>query len=347
MPNVVRRLLLAMAVSLTVFLLGTLAFWLVGGGRWSVDECAYMTVISVTTVGYGETLPGMETVQGARLVAAIVIVVGFISGGFALSVLTAALVESDIGRLRRQRLMRKEISSLSNHVIVCGVGTTGRHVVDEMVATATPFVAIDLNEERLQAVAAEHHPHHVPYVVGDATEDAVLQKAGIERARGIVAALPGDKDNLYVVVTARNASPNARIVARGGDIRVFDKLRKAGANAVVSPNFIGGNRLASEMLRPHVVEFLDEMVRDRDMNLRLEEVLVPAGSAFAGKKLRDTRIRDVTDALVLAMRDSHGGPFRYNPGPDTVVEGGTLLVVLGRTASIAKLRAAVETGFGA
>lgn len=240
--------------------------------------------------------------------------------------------------------MRKVIDALSGHVIVCGAGSTGRHVIDELVATSTPFVAIDTDEERLLDAVKHHAAAVVPYIVGDATSDIVLRDAGLERAKGVVAALRDDKDNLFVVISARSVNATARIVARSGDLRVVALLKKAGANSVVSPNFIGGMRLASELLRPNVVEFLDEMLRDRDLNLRIEEVQIPEGSSFAGKTLRDSHIRDVSDALVLAIRDGPKKAFHYNPGPATVLAGGTTLVLLGRSASVAKLRDAVGTG---
>jgi voltage-gated potassium channel len=347
MIDVHRRLIAAVGLVVLVVLWGSIGFYWIGRGHedWPFFQCVYMTVMTVTTVGYGEVLKGMEDNSSAKLFAIGVMIVGFTTGGFLLSTLTALLVEGDLGRLRRKKKMRKTIESLKGHTIVCGAGSTGRHVIQELIATETPFVAIDTDEERLLDVCKLHPSGIVPYIVGDATSEVVLHAAGLDRARGLVAALREDKDNLFVVISARAVNPAARIVARSGDVRVFELMRKAGANSVVSPNFIGGMRLASELLRPNVVEFLDEMLRDRDMNLRIEEVDIPKESGFAGKSLRESRIRDVTDALVLAIREKGRGAFHYNPGPDTRLEGGTTLVVLGRMASVKKLRDAVATGF--
>ena len=221
------------------------------------------------------------------------------------------------------------MAKLEGHVVVCGAGSTGRHVVREMAATNTPVVAIDSDAPRLESLIAELTPAQVYAIPGDATDDELLEQAGVRRAKGVVAALPDDKDNLFIVVSARDMNPGVRIVARCHDLRVADKLRKAGANAMVSPNTIGGMRMASEMLRPNVVEFLDQMLRDRERNLRVEEVVVPEGSALTGKTLRDARLRDHTEALVLALRDSASRMFTYNPGPDARIPAGSILVVLG------------------
>lgn len=343
MPELTRRLVWAGLALLTTLVVGSLGFYVIGDGRWGLGECAYMTLFSATTVGYGETLEGMDKIPAARGWAAFVILLGVGTFGFAASMFTAFLVESDLTEGFRKKKMRKMIEQLKAHMIVCGVGSTGRHLVREMIAARMPVVAIDTDADRLASLAAEVLPAVLPYIVGDATDDFVLEQAGILRARGLVAALPDDKDNLFVVVSARGANPAARIISRGHDLRVAEKLRKAGANGVVSPNFIGGMRLASEMLRPHVVEFLDEMLRDRDRNLRIEEVEVHAGCPVAGKTLRESRFRDVTEALVLALRERGRKGFVYNPGPDTVLETGSMLVVLGTQDAVHKLRDFLST----
>lgn len=338
MSELTRRLIGAGLALVVALVIGTVGFWVIGGGRWDLFDCAYMTVISATTVGYGETLTGMDQVPAARVWAAVVILMGVGVFGFAASMLTAWVVASDLKLRFRNKRMRKMIDALDGHMIVCGVGSTGRHVVLELVATRTPVVAIDADPDKLESIAQEIAPAVVPYIVGDATDDHVLEQAGIARARGLVAALPDDKDNLYIVVSAHGINPAARIISRGHDLRVAEKLRKAGASSVVSPNYIGGMRLASEMLRPHVVEFLDEMLRDRDKNLRVEEVTVGQGCAAAFKSIREARLREATEALVLALRDRGHRGFAYNPGPDAVLEPGTILVVLGTQDAVAKLR---------
>jgi voltage-gated potassium channel len=236
--------------------------------------------------------------------------------------------------------MQRDIAKLSEHIVVAGAGGTGKHVIEELAATHTPFVAIDRNEHVLQQVSQEICGGKLLYVHGDATQDQALLAAGIERARGVVAALTHDKDNLYVTLSARSLNARARIVSKVVEDEAAPKIVKAGATATVNPTMIGARRLASELIRPEVNEFLDQMLRDKDKNLRLEEVIVPAGSKFVGLALKDTPIRRETRALVVAIRGSDRA-FAYNPEPDYVIDEGTTLVVLGERDSIVKLRTLV------
>jgi voltage-gated potassium channel len=175
------------------------------------------------------------------------------------------------------------------------------------------------------------------YVHGDATEDHALMAAAVERARGVVAALTHDKDNLYVTLSARSLNAQARIVSKVVEDEAAAKILKAGATAIVNPTMIGARRLASELIRPEVNEFLDQMLRDKDKNLRLEEVVVPTGSGFVGRALKDTPIRRETRALVVAVREENR-TFTYNPDPEHLIVQGTTLIVLGEAESIVKLR---------
>jgi voltage-gated potassium channel len=239
--------------------------------------------------------------------------------------------------------MQKRIDALANPILVCGAGTTGVHVVAELVATETPLVVIDRDEARLQRIQDEHGEDKVHFVVGDATDDDVLKRAGIERCRGVVAAITDDKSNLFVAVTARALNAKARIVAKAVEHSAEGKLRRAGADAVVSTNFIGGMRLVSEMIRPRVTEFLDQMLRDKEQNLRIEEVTIPEASPLCGLALRDTAIRKVSDVLVLAIREVTGS-IRHNPRPDTEITAGMTLIILGRTKDANLLREGITDG---
>jgi voltage-gated potassium channel len=236
--------------------------------------------------------------------------------------------------------MHREIEKLSGHIVVAGAGGTGKHVVEELVVTRTPFVVIDRSEATLKHISDEMCGGKMLHVCGDATLDHVLLAAGIKRARGVVAALTHDKDNLYVTLSARSLNASARIVSKVVEDEAAPKIIKAGASSIVNPTMIGARRLAGELIRPEVHEFLDQMVRDKDKNLRLEEVAVPRGSTFVGMALKDTPIRRETRALVVAVRGSDR-VFTYNPDPEYVIGEGTTLVVLAETDSIVKLRALV------
>lgn len=325
---------LAMAV---VYGGGTLGYFILGHGKWSVADCAYMTVISLTTVGYGEVLDGLNHVPFARLFTSLLLVSGAGIAVYFVSVLTTFLVEGEFLQIRRRRKMKKQIDKLSEHIIVCGIGGTGKHVVRELVATQWPFVAIDTDPEKL-ARCQQEHGAKACVMEADATDDNALIEAGIKRAHGIVASLPDDQGNLYVVITARGLNPNLRVVAKAMNPSAVRKLQAAGSNAVVSVNKIGGLRLVSEMIRPHVVTFLDRMLRDQDRTLRFEEVTIPSGSPLVNKKLAESDIRTERNLLIVAARSPETNQYTYSPGPQFLLEAGMTLIIIGETSSVQRLR---------
>jgi voltage-gated potassium channel len=332
----VRRLLNALGAFGLLVAIGTTGYFTLGHGRWGLAECLYMTVITISTVGFAE-LTQMRDVHGARALTVALIVSGLGVLAYMQSSLTALFVEDVIGHALRRRRMRGEIEKLKGHVVVAGAGNTGKHVIEELMATQTPFVVIDRSDHLLQTVSEEQCGGKMLYVHGDATVDHVLLAAGIARARGVVAALTHDKDNLYVTLSARSLNAQARIVSKVVEDEAAPKILKAGATSIVSPTMIGARRLASELIRPYVNEFLDQMLRDKDKNLRLEEVTITRDSSFVGKALKDTPIRRETRALVIAVRGTDRA-FVYNPDPEYVIADGTTLIVLGETESIVKLR---------
>lgn len=339
MFNQVFKAFSAFAVAMTI---GTVGFWLLSEQNVSIGDCLYMTIITLSTVGYGEIIPLTET---GRAFASFLIVFGMGTLIYFGSTVAALWVETDMGRARRKRKMRKDIENLNDHIIVCGVGTTGENVVRELLAAQIPFVMIENDEERIQTLAQEiAGSGQTPlYIIGDATEDRVLDDANIEKAAGLVAALRDDKENIYIILSARQKKSDLRIVARATERDAPQKMLHAGAHQVVSPNMIGGLRIASVMIRPQVVEFLDVMMRDLDQNTRIEQVVLPPGSALAGRKLSNTKIRQSTDVLVIAIRDKDG-KYIYNPGPDAVLTEQATLVVLGQITSVRRLRKYVSGG---
>ncbi len=332
------RLIGAAIALLAVIVAGTLGYFIFGRGDWDLESCFYMTVITLTTVGFGEVLPGFDQVEHVRTFTVLLIVFGMGTFLYFASTLTAAIIEGDLTRMVRKTRMNKRISDLEDHVIVCGVGTTGLHIVKELMQTGAPTIAIDISAERLESVAAEYDQGQLLYLVGDATDDHILEEANLSKARGLIAALASDKDNLYLVVTARQANPDARIIARAAELQVLEKVKKAGADAVVSPNYIGGMRIVSEMIRPTAVRFLDEMLRDTKTPMRIEDVAVGPGSPFVGKKLRDAQLRETYHVSVLAIEDPKTGDYAYNPDADFELVHGMKLVVMGTVTNVKRLR---------
>ena len=333
-----RRLRISIAALLAVWAFGALGLHKLGGGRWSAADCIYQTAITIFTVGFGE-LPETERIPYARGFTTFVIVLGVAAVAYLQANVTALLIEGALGDAFRRNRMQKVIDKLKGHIVIAGCGSTGRYVIEELFATRSDFVVIDRSEERLREVSEEVCGGNMKFVIGDATHDVALASAGIDRASGVVAALTDDADNLYVTLSARALNANARIVTKAISSEAEGKMRRAGASAVVSPNTIGGRRMASELVRPEVVEFLDQMHR-ADHSLRLEEIPIPATSHLVSKMLRDAALRPRTKALVIATRD-RDGTFHYNPGPETLIVAGTTLIVLGDRGDVEALRSIV------
>lgn len=335
--KLIRRLVSAGIVFAFAMFVGAMGYQIIGQGRWSLHDSLYMSVITLSTVGFGETLEGMEVVPGARTWTAVLILLGSGTLLYFASTLTALIVEGDLRDALRRGTMRQSLTDIQDHVIVCGVGSTGVHVLAELLASRIPLVIVDLSLERIERILDDVEERHLLYVHGDATEDQVLEDAGIHRARGLIAALHDDRENLFVTVTARALSDRVRIVAKAVEHENVAKLERGGADVVVAPALIGGVRLASEMVRPSVVRFFDALARDREQTRRIEEIPITPNSSLIGCRLADAGIREVVDALVIAIRD-RTGRHEYNPSADWVIEEGMVLIVLVRTDEIEILK---------
>jgi len=319
---------------LLVLIFGTTGYRLISAGEASWVDCLYMTVITVTSVGYAEVVDLSNNPVG-RIFTVLLIIGGMSVVLYAFGTFVAFLVEGELAEILRRRKMSKDIARLHGHFIVCGAGDTGYHAICELARTRRPFVAIDRDPERLRRLRECEETH---FIEGDATEEETLIEAGIERAAGILCALSSDQDNLFVTMTARELNPNLRIVTRAIDLKARDKMLKAGADSVVSPNHIGGLRMVSEMVRPSVVSFLDIMLRDHERALRIEEVPIEQGSELAGKTLSTAPIRDEVDALVLAVRTGDGESYIFNPTADQQLRPGMILVVMADVDAVQRLR---------
>lgn len=337
----IRRIVAALANLAVFWCFGALLLRYVGQGRWSLGDSFYQVGITIFTVGFAE-LPGTERVPFARAFITLLMVIGVATVSYVQAAVTAMLIEGSLGEAYRKNRMKKLIDSLEGHLVIAGAGSAGRYVVEELASAGRPFVVIDRDEARLKELSDEVCEGSMLYVVGDATHDHVLQAAGVERASGVVAALTADTDNLYVTLSARSMNATARIVSKAVSAEAERKMHRAGASSVVSPNTIGGRRMANELLRPEVVEFLDQMHRADDA-LRIEELTLPANSPLVGRSLRQARMRPRTNALVVAMRTPDGA-LLYSPGPDVVLHASAKLIVLGAHRDLENLRALLASG---
>ena len=315
--------------------LGTAGFSLVEG--WSLADSLYMTLMTVTTVGYG---PPHPLSPAGRNFSIFFMVVGVGTAGYALSSAVQALVQSEIvaafGKRRRQR----EMSRMHDHFIVCGAGRVGSRVVRELRRAGAPFVVVESDPRK----AAELSLPEAQVLVRDATLDETLREAGVERARGLVACLPEDAQNLYVVLTARDLKRDLHIVARAVEEAAEPKLFKAGASRVVAPTIIGSHRMATALMRPAVADFMDSVAAE-NLDLAFEQVEVAEGSELAGHNLRSTRIRPELDIVIAAIR-RRGGEMIFSPSGDTRIEAGDVLIAMGRAESLSALARMAQDGPG-
>lgn len=307
-----------------IFVTGVVGYTIISPTH-SVLDAVYMTVITLTTVGYGEIVD-LSNNPGGRIFTMVLLVTGAGTFVYFFSAATAFVVEGHLEKIFWRRRMLKSIAALSGHYIVCGAGFTGRRVVEELSLTEREFVVIEIDEAKLRETV-DDIGKEFPVLIGDATEDDNLVDAGIERAAGIFAALSNDKDNLIVTFSARLLNPSIRIVSRCIDPEVEAKIRRAGADAVILPSAIGGLRMVSEMVRPTVVSFLDVMLRDKDKRLRVEESRVVAGSKLDGMSVGELRHQRTRDALLIALK-LDGGDWVYNPDDEVILTPAMTLVYM-------------------
>lgn len=328
-----QRVFAAIAFILVLVAIGTIGFVRLPG--WSFSDALYMTVITLSAVGYQEVHPLEE---GGRALATFLILGGLTALGVWFAIITSAIVEMDLAHTFRKRRTMKTLDKIKDHVVVCGAGRMGSQVVKELVKSRIPYVAIERDPSRVELV--RDIDEDAAILEADATHDETLVEAGIGRARGLIAALSADTDNLFVCLTARDLQPGLTIVTRAYDEDAMSKLRKAGADHVISPNISGGIRMASMLLRPQVMSFLDVVTRGEDLELLLEQVPVPEDSPLDGHTLAEARIPQKTGLVVLAIKhgEERREPFIYNPGPGELVRAGDVLIVLGKTAQIDSLR---------
>jgi len=317
--RVVRNLLIALVALILLFVIGTVGYRILGGPQHSWLDCFYMTFITTATIGYSEVVDVTRYEYG-RLFTVFIGVAGIGLLGYVLSTLTAFMLENDLNVSWRRKKMQKKIGQLKNHYIVCGVGLVGSNVVHDLEMTGRPSVIID-NDLRNIHRYLETHPAQL-YLHGDATDNDVLLAAGVMCAKGVFAVAHEDSSNLVISLSAKQLNSHLRVVARCHDTKNSEKTRRAGADEVVSPDFSGGLRIVSAMVRPNVMNFLDEMLKS-DSNLRMEEIIIP--ESLADKSL-SVLYHGNQDCVVLAIQRQ--GSWRFNPASSHILRDKDVLMVM-------------------
>jgi len=326
----------SIAMLVGVFLYGTIGHYIFFQDHVTLTECAFRTVVMLATIN--EAFSAGDVVlelRGAFKVFMLTLVIfGVAVILYSLSTITAFFVEGELQDMLRRRKMSKEIARIRSHFIVCGAGDTGLRIASELAESRYEFVVVENNLERVEKLQHDGYP----YIAGDALEDDILIEAGIERAKGIAIALPSDKENLFVTLSARQLNPMLRIIAKGSDHGTDQKLRKAGADTVVSPALLGGMRIASELVRPTATRFIDKMLHDPRETTRIEEIVIHEGSELAGETIVSSRFRQRTGLQIVALLEPGSETYCYQPAVDKPLAPETTLVVIGPVRMVAEAR---------
>ncbi|MFC1512458.1 potassium channel family protein [bacterium] len=327
-----KKFYIALLLLLTTFLIGIIGYKTIIGSHVTIVDCVYMTLITLSTVGFGEIVD-LTNYPLARIFTMFLILIGMGNLLFLISSFTSFLVEGKLKRIFWRRKVMKIINSYNNHFIICGAGNTGIHIIDELFKTKKEFVVIEQNQKVIEELREKYS--NTAVIEGDATSDTVLLSAGIKKAKGLVCVLPHDKDNLFLIVTAKQLNPIIRIISKINNLEHDEKLIRAGASSTVPPDYIGALRMASELIRPNVVGFLDAMLRDKS-NLRVEELSVPEHSWVIGKTLKELNIRQKVGLQLIAIQDNNTCEYNYHPNGDTVIQKDSTLLTIGEPVKFEK-----------
>jgi voltage-gated potassium channel len=330
MSRLAKRLtyiLIAIGATLTI---GTVGFSLIGG--YSPFDAFYLTLTTMTTVGYGDRFS-----HAGRVFNTFLILFGVTTIFIAIGAMTQTIIEFELGDALGKRRNKRMIDKLKDHYIICGYGRVGRGAAAELQHAGVPFVVVDSLPERVERAMLAG----MLAVAADATRDDTLLQVGIDRARGLVTALATDADNLFVLLSAKGLNPKLYVAARAAEEGAEEKMRRAGADAVFAPYSITGHRLAQSLLRPHVVQFLDFTTKDIAIDVNIEQVRVSAGSEVAAKTIREMQLRRNMGVIVMAIR-RRDGSMLFNPPADTAVDAGDYLIVMGKQEDLTALEVLAE-----
>mgnify|MGYP000875213419 CR=1 FL=1 len=322
-----RRIYFSLLSLILIVLFGTLGYhWLEG---WHWFDSLYMTVITLATIGYGEIHP---LTTAGRAFTIVLITLGVTAAGLLFTTLTQALVETQLAATFGRRKVFRDISKLKNHYILCGAGRVGIRIIDEFKKKDVDFVII----ERDPVIADRLLSQGELVLIGDATEEPVLEGANVKNARSLIAAASSDAENVYIALTARGINPDLYIVARANDQAAERQMMRAGVNKVVSPALIGSHRMAQAAMSPAVADFLELTTMTESLDLLFEQVRIEPGSKLAGKKIKDSGIRSEHNAMIVAITD-HNGEMHFNPDGNQELNIGDLLIAIGTRAGLKML----------
>jgi voltage-gated potassium channel len=332
-----RRVRRAVGLLAIITVLGTLGY--IVFERWSFIDALYMTLITISTIGFKE-VHDLDDDPVGRVWTMVLIISGVGALGYGTTSLVALAVEGTLRGYFRERRMRRETGKLDNHYVLCGYGRVGRQVAEEFTTDGVSFVVIEQKPETVEECLASGYLA----VLGEASDDAILEEAGVRRAKGLVAAVDSDADNVFVVLSARKINPNLHIVARASSDEVATKLEIAGADRTLSPYAVGGRRLASLATHPLIVDFLDIVTHGEEgIEFRLEELQVPEKSPLTNHTIGELQIGEKTGAMILAIR-SREGKFDTTPSAQDRIVPGDTLIVLGTRDQVDRLETLIAGG---
>lgn len=327
MSRLTRRLILLTVAIVTTVTIGTVGFTVIE--HWPVFDSFYMTLITMTTVGYSEIHP---LSHAGRVFNSLLLIFGVTTIFIAIGAMTQTIIELELGDALVKRRNKRMIDNLKDHFIVCGFGRVGRGAAAELQHAGVQFVVVDMNPERVERAMLAG----MLAVAADSTRDDTLRQAGIERARGLVAALATDADNLFVLLSAKGLNPRIYVATRAAEEGAEEKMRRAGADAVFAPYAMAGHRLAQSLLRPHVMQFLDFTTKDIGEDIAIEQVRVADGSAVVAKSIKEMQLGRDFGVIVMAIRKADGGMV-FNPTAESTVQAGDHLIVMGRQENLRTL----------
>lgn len=323
-----KKLYYALAILLLIICTGIIGYFLIED--YSFSESFYMTIITISTVGFQEIRPLSES---GRYFTAFLIITSFGTFAYAAGVLSTFLLDGDFRKHFTELKKIKRIKSLENHIIICGYGRNGKQIIHELESQKVEFLVIEKDAELIEHLRIDGYEH---FLEGDATDDELLINAGVKKAKALITTLPDDAENVFVVLTARQMNPDLQIISRASKDTSDTKLRMAGANNVVMPDKVGGTHMASLVIKPDVVQFYN-LLSGQDNNISLEEIAYESlPKEFQNKSIADLHVRHRSGANIVGLK-TRDGEYVLNPSPETVITEGSKLFVLGMVDQIEDL----------